>query len=193
MELGVITPQQGMEMFNTGKFPKAEDLSPAQKKFIEEREEGFYNPIVGGVPMIESPDSEVNQGPNGQAGRPEGTSGIPQENSQAQYSRKNIQSTIEELETARAEIKKVMRKELKIKRFTKNNENMLDSLCEAVVCSTSIENWTQTALSCVSNLEEIQELNVLPEILEISAKHELDNYSAAILYHSNEKKEEERA
>lgn len=193
MELGVITPQQGMEMFNTGKFPKPEDLSPAQKKFIEEREEGFYNPIVGGVPMIESPDSEVNQGPNGQAGRPEGTSGIPQENSQAQYSRKNIQSTIEELETARAEIKKVMRKELKIKRFTKNNENMLDSLCEAVVCSTNIENWTQTALSCVSNLEEIQKLNVLPEILEISAKHELDNYSAAILYHSNEKKEEERA
>ena len=193
MELGVITPQQGMEMFNTGKFPQPEDLSPAQKKFIEEREEGFYNPIVGGVPMIESPESEVNQGPSGQAGRPEGTSGIPQENSQAQYSRKNIQSTIEELETARAKIKKVMRKELKIKRFTKNNENMLDSLCEAVVCSTNIENWTQTALSCVSNLEEIQKLNVLPEILEISAKHELDNYSAAILYHSNEKKEEERA
>ena len=193
MELGVITPQQGMEMFHTGRFPKVEEISPAQKKFIEEREEGFYNPIVGGVPMIESPDSEINQGPDGQPGRPEGTSGIPQENSEAKYSRKNIQSTIEELETARASIKKVMKDELKIKRFTKKNEKMLDSLCEAVVCSTDIENWTQKAVSCVSNLEEIQSLNVLPEILEISAKHELDNYSAAILYHSNEKKEEERA
>ena len=186
MELGVITPQQGMEMFNTGKFPKAEELSPAQKKFIEEREDGYYNPIVGGVPMIESPDSDVNKGPNGQPGRPEGTSGIPQENSEAKYSRKNIEKTIKKLETARASIKKVMRDELKIKRFTKNNDKMLDSLCEAVVCSTGIEKWTQKAISCVSNLEEIQNLNVLPEILEISAKHELDNYSAAILYHSDE-------
>ncbi len=49
-----------------------------------------------------------------------------------------------------------------------------------------MENWTQKAVSCVSNLEEIQDLDVLPEILEIAAEHELDNYSAAILYHSNE-------
>lgn len=193
MELGVITPQQGMEMFNTGKFPKAEELAPAQKKFIEEREDGYYNPIVGGVPMIESADSDVNKGPNGQPGRPEGTEGVPQENSEAKYSRKNIEKTIQKLETARASIKEAMKDGLKIKRFTKKNRNMLDSLCEAVVCSTDVENWTQKAISCVSNLEEIQDLNVLPEILEISAKHELDNYSAAILYHSNEKKEEEQA
>ena len=50
MELGVITPQQGMEMFNTGKFPKPEDLSPAQKKFIEEREEGLLQPYRWGRP-----------------------------------------------------------------------------------------------------------------------------------------------
>ena len=189
MELGVITPQQGMEMFHTGKFPNVDDISPAQKKFIKEREEGYYNPIVGGVPMIEpfADDEAKNQGgPKGQPGRPEGTSGIPQENSQAKYSRKNIQETITKLETARADIKNVMKDELGIKRFSKNNNKMLDSMCEAIVCSTDIEKWTQKAVSCVSNLEEIEKLEVLPEILEISAKHELDNYSAAILYHSNE-------
>ena len=75
--------------------------------------------------------------------------------------------------------------------FSKKNEKMLDSMCEAIVCSTDIEKWTQKAISCVSNLEEIEKLEVLPEILEISAKHELDNYSAAILYHSNENTQEE--
>jgi hypothetical protein len=193
MELGVITPQQGMEMFHTGKFPEVEDISPAQKKFIEEREQGYYNPIVGGVPMIDGMTQSDNKGPKGQPGRPEGTSGIPQENSEAQYSRKNIEKTIHNLETARAEIKKEMKDKLSIKRFSKKNDKMLDSLCEAIVCSTDVENWTQKAFSCVSNLEEIQTLDVLPEILEISANHELDNYSAAILYHSNEKKEEHGA
>lgn len=187
MELGVLTPQQGMEMFDTGKFPKVEEISPAQKKFIEERGEGFYNPIVGGVPMITSPDSEVNKGPDGQPGRPEGTSGIPQENSQSSYSRKGIEKTIHELESIRAATKDLMKDKLNIKRFTKKNEKMLDGLCEAIVCSTDVENWTQKTVSCVSNLEEIADLAVLPKILEIAVKHELSNYEAAILYHSNEK------
>jgi len=187
MELGVITPQQGMEMFDTGKFPKVEEISPSQDKFIKEREKGYYNPIVGGVPMIEGADQSAQNGPDGQPGRPEGTSGIPQENSNATYSRKNIEKTVHELESVRAATKDLMKEKLRIKRFTKKSEKMLDSLCEAVVCSTSIENWAQKALSCVSNLEEIQDLNVLPEILEIAAKHELDDYEAAILYHSNEK------
>ena len=187
MELGVITPQQGMEMFHTGKFPKVDDISSSQKKFVEEREKGYYNPIVGGVPMVEGAESSEPSGPNGQAGRPEGTNGSPQVNSEANYSRKEIEKTISELEAARGSIKGLMKDKLSIKRFTKKNEGMLDSLCEAIVCSTEVENWTQKALSCVSNLEEIQDLHVLPEILEIAAKHELDNYSAAILYHSNEK------
>jgi len=136
---------------------------------------------------MEEDDNPSNQtGPKGQPGRPEGTSGIPQENSEAKYSRTNIQETISNLETIRASIKQEMKDKLNIKRFTKSKEGILDSLCEGIVCSTNMENWTQKALSCVSNLEEIQDLDVLPEILEIAAEHELDNYSAAILYHSNE-------
>lgn len=190
MELGVITPQQGMEMFHTGKFPNVEEISPAQEQFIDEREKGYYNPIVGGVPLIEGA-APVNQGPNGQAGRPEGTSGIPQEDSQASYSRKNIEKVVSELETVRAATKDLMKDKLNIKRFTKKSEKMLDSLCEAIVCSTDIENWTQKAVSCVSNLEEIENLDVKPDILDIAAKHQLGNYEAAILYHSNETNQEE--
>jgi hypothetical protein len=190
MELGVITPQQGMEMFHTGKFPEVEEIAPAQDIFIEQREKGYYNPIVGGVPMVEGAD-QSNSGPDKMAGRPEGTSGIPQENSEAKYSRKNIEKTIHELELVRAATKDLMKDKLNIKRFTKKSEKMLDSLCEAVVCSTSVENWTQKAVSCVSNLEEIEKLNVIPQILDIAAKHELGNYEAAILYHSNEATTEE--
>ncbi len=187
MELGVITPQQGMEMFHTGKFPEVSDISSSQQKFVEEREKGFYNPIVGGVPMVEGAEQgSVSGGPNGQAGRPEGTNGSPQVDSQASYSRKNIQTTIGNLESIRASVKELMKTKIGIKRFTKKNEKILDSLCEAVVCSTESSNWTQKAISCVNNLEEIQNLDVMPKILNIAAKHEVDNYAAAILYHSNE-------
>ena len=63
MELGILTPQQGMEMFHNGKFPDAENIAPAQETFIQERKGGFYNPLVGGVPMIES-DTPKTKAPN---------------------------------------------------------------------------------------------------------------------------------
>ena len=188
MELGVITPQQGMEMFHTGKFPEVEEISSSQKKFVEEREKGYYNPIDGGVPMVEGADQGSDpKGPNKAAGRPEGTSGIPQEESSASsYSRKNIEKIISELEGFRSLAKELIIKKTGAKKFSKNKKKMLDGLCEAVVCSTDVGNWTQKAISCVDNLEEIQDLGILPEILEIGAKHELSSYEAAILHHSNE-------
>jgi hypothetical protein len=182
MELGIITPQQGMEMFHTGKFPNAEDISPSQESFIEEREKGYYNPIVGGVPMIEDDGQDVNK-TNKEAGRPEGTTDIPL--SESSYSRKAIQSTVGSLEKFRENTKSAMRESMNIKRFGKKQNEILDKLCESVVCSSDLENWEQTAVSCVNNIENLESLDVLPEILEISAKHQLDNYSAAILYHSN--------
>jgi len=184
MELGVITPQQGMEMFHTGKFPNAEDIAPSQERFIEEREKGYYNPIVGGVPMIEEKEEAQDKNQtNQEAGRPEGTTDIPL--SESSYSRKAIQSTVGSLESFREKTKSLMRESMNIKRFGKKQNQMLDKLCESVVCSSELENWEQNAISCVNNIENLESLDILPEILEISAKHELDNYSAAILYHSN--------
>ena len=56
MELGLITAEEGMELFQTGKFPLAKNLEKAQEKFVNQREKGYFNPIVGGVPMI-SPEN----------------------------------------------------------------------------------------------------------------------------------------
>jgi len=84
----------------------------------------------------------------------------------------------------RGAIKEQMKEKLNMKRFGKKQNQMLDSMCEAVACSTDVKNWTQIALSCVNNLSQIEKLDVIPEILEIAAKHELDNYEASILYHS---------
>jgi len=135
MELGIITPQQGMEMFHTGKFPNAEDISPSQESFIEEREKGYYNPIVGGVPMIEDDGQDVNK-TNKEAGRPEGTTDIPL--SESSYSRKAIQSTVGSLEKFRENTKSAMRESMNIKRFGKKQNEILDKLCESVVCSRKL-------------------------------------------------------
>jgi hypothetical protein len=187
MELGVLTPQQGMDMFHTGQFPQAKEISPAQNTFNEERKEGYYNPLVGGVPLIapggDGQEQVQKNTTNKVAGRPEGTTGIPLV--KGNYSVKGIQSTVKRIEKTRASISNSLKKKLNIKKFNEQQEAMLNKLCEAVVVSNEIETWESVANSCVNNFDNIASLNTMPDVLSILAEHQLeDDYSAAILYHS---------
>ena len=99
MEIGVLTPEQGIKAMQTGVLPEAEELVASQEKYVKERKEGKWNPLLGGVPMAISPDAEKNRtlqkeigaikqsqnaksggaaNPNSSSnGRPAGSSGTP--------------------------------------------------------------------------------------------------------------------
>ena len=189
MELGILTPQQGMDMFQTGRFPEAKDIAPAQENFVREREEGYYNPLVGGVPMAAPAGGGAappkNTTPR-QAGRPEGTTGIPLND--ATYSRANIQQTVYEIEEFIVKAREKMLKKLGVKKASEAQQATLDKLCESIVCSKGKESWVETLESCVKDFNKIERLDTLKEVLDISNTHNLEAYPAAILYHSNEKK-----
>jgi len=183
MELGIITPEQGMEMFHNGKFPEPDQLDSAQQDFLKDREKGYYNPIVGGVPVY-SPDDKAS-GPRKEAGRPEGTTDIPLAN--AKYSRSNIQKTIYDIDSFVHDAKDKMISHLKVSKLSEAQEEMVSNLCESIVCSHNKEYWGETLESCVKDFNEIENLDTLKEVLDISAQHTLETYPASILYHSHEK------
>tara|TARA_R110001632_G_scaffold35298_3_gene89131 strand:+ start:977 stop:2929 length:1953 start_codon:yes stop_codon:yes gene_type:complete len=181
MELGLITAEQGMELFQTGKFPLAENLEKAQEKFVEQREKGYFNPIVGGVPMI---DSETGEEEPGKISKPtKGMSGRP-EGSKDQFSRENIQGTIYEIEALNSIAKEKMLEKLNSESLDENQEKMIGQLCESVICASKKENWTETMISCVNDFTEIEKLGTMENILNVSEAHKLEIYPSAILYHS---------
>jgi hypothetical protein len=186
MELGILTAEQGMTIIQTGRFPLAEELDEAQEKFVEQRKRGHYNPIVGGIPMIEDDDAPVEpadeQKVPGEPGRPLGTT----EASKA-VSKEAIQTTIYEIEALHSLASQEMRKKLGKKRLNKQQKEMLDKLCESVVCSSEKENWTNVMISCVNDYNNIEDLGILNEIYDVSDAHKLELYPSAILYHSNER------
>ena len=183
MELGIITPKQGMEMFENGKFPDPDQLESAQKELLKEREKGHFNPLVGGVPVLPSPDAP--SGIRKESGRPEGTTGIPLAN--ATYSRANIQKTIYSIDSFIHDSKEKMTSHLKVKELSEAQEGMLSTLCESIICSQDKESWAETLESCVKDFNKIEDLGTLREVLDISSEHSLETYPAAILYHSHEK------
>lgn len=188
MELGIITPQQGMTALEKGIYPNPEELESAQREYVEQRKDGLYNPIVGGVPMIapetdDSPAPEKNQVKN-EVGRPVGTSDIPQESSAALFSRENIQDIIYNSEDLRnfaiAEIKSKLNK----KRLKKQEKEMIDELCQSIIISTENQDWKEKIKICINDSSNIESLYPMIEIQDLASEYSLDLYSAALLYHS---------
>jgi hypothetical protein len=184
MELGILSAEQGMNLFHTGRFPLAEELEEAQEKFVEQREKGYFNPVVGGVPMIEAEEEEDKEGPeveptSGMPGRPQG--------SPDQFSRESIQGTVYEIEALNSIAKEKMLEKLGVESLNENQDAMLSRLCESVVCASEKENWQKTVISCVNDFTEIEKLGTLDGVFEISDSHKLELYPSAILYHSNER------
>ncbi len=99
IEMGVLTPEEGMEALDTGRLPTNEESIESQEQLLKLKDKGFYEPMVGGPQtqmelvekqadiQMEMQDKnlksqekvkQVDQPPQkktpGEAGRPAGTS-----------------------------------------------------------------------------------------------------------------------
>jgi len=213
LEIGILTPEQGIKSMQTGLYPNPVELSQVQEQYIEQREKGYYNPLVGGIPMIESVQSEKDreiseeqleiqrEGIQNQKdvvqqksketqnqtqkspGRPNGTNQVPLQAAET-YGKKGVQQTIYDIEDLQSYAIANFQKHKNISQLNDQHKDLIVKLCESVVCAKEKNQWKRTLLSCVKDINKIEKLDVIPEILNISAKHELTDYPSAILYHS---------
>ena len=188
MELGLITPEQGMTALEKGIYPDPEDLETAQRQYVEQRKDGLYNPIVGGVPMIspEASNDSSNKVKN-EVGRPVGSSGIPQESSSALFSRENIQNIIYSSESLQRFAVLEMKNKLGKKRLKREEKNMIDELCQSVILSTDTDKWENQIEECINDPNNIESLYPMAGVQDLASEHGLDLYSAALLYHSKKR------
>ena len=178
MELSILTPEQGIEAIQTGKLPDASALAPAQEQYISEREKGYYNPIVGGVPVVPPavPAAPTGAPTNSTSGRPLGTPN--------QASRKDIQAVIYEVDAFMKASEDFVADKFKVKKLSKQQKQNVVELCKKVVASSDREAWVPTLQKCMANLDEIEKLKPLPQVSQTADEFLLEEYSAAIFYHS---------
>ena len=208
IEMGIITPEQGMTAIKQGIYPNPSELGPAQEKLVKDRKKGHYTPLAAAQPILteedqqmkqeqhdmslEAPDQEVEPSDQAPQVKPSKEPGRPAGNktktntfaSKTFYSRQDIQSVVYDIESLSKQAEKVMKSHYNKKRLSKNQKELLGTLVESVVVSTEKSNWDNKLKDCIEDFNTIESLNTLPEILDISAQHEVVSYPAAILYHS---------
>ena len=201
IEMGILTPEQGINAIKTGIYPNPEEIEPAQKRYVEKRKEGMYNPLVGGIPMIdvdgdgkvdtvstekENPGGSPSKTKGRPVGRPKGTTGIPRQvNAEKEvFSGREIQDIIYKIESFETIASEKMMAFLKKKDLNEDQKKTVSNLCKSIVLAKDEKMWKRTLNSCIKDFNKISDLPMIKEIAKISEDHNLENYPAALLYHS---------
>jgi hypothetical protein len=182
METGIIAPEQGIEAIKTGKLPEAADLEAAQKKLYEDRKKGYYNPIVGGIPVM--PDGEEESAPAPVTRTSQPTNSGPGRPPVATASKKDIKSTVYEIDTFMRASESFATEKFGVDKLNDQQKQSVNELCKKIVASSSREDWTTNLRKCIANFEEIESLHPLQQVMDTADEFLLDEYSAAILFHS---------
>jgi len=156
-------------------LPSADELAPAQDALFEQRKKGHYNPIVGGIPVIEEFVGAPTGAPtNSTAGRP----------AVAQASRKDIQSTVYEIDTFMKSAVSFAAERFKVEKLNEQQNESVTQLCKKIVASSNREDWVFNLQKCFNDMDHIETLSPMQEILDTAEEYALEEYSAAIFYHS---------
>ncbi|MHA2052022.1 MAG: hypothetical protein ACXADH_01940 [Candidatus Kariarchaeaceae archaeon] len=173
IELGILHPEDGLKAIEKNIFPEADQLKDSQEKYVDERKQGFYNPLIGGVPMMEGAESNVPTGvPSQENGRPI-TASI--------NGMRDFYSNVENLQSFAS---KVVKKSLKKRKLTEDQQEAIDSLCKDVILSTDMQNWENQCRECLEDFSKVKNLTTKKEIKTLGEDYKIDELSAAILYHS---------
>jgi hypothetical protein len=180
IELGVLTPEEGVTAIETGRLPLPDESIESQKDFKKLQEEGLYQPLL-------------NKGQQ-QTGRPTGT-GTPQTTKaprttptvQASESKPKINADLVAKNLVKFDnlveaVETTLKEKYNRKRLTKEQKEIIQTIAETIATNEVPKDWN----SKINNyINEPVQLNVnMEKINEIAAEYGLDYKTAILLYHS---------
>ena len=188
MELGILTPEEGIDALETDKLPDNEESIESQRKLLSLKDEGLYQPVIGGKGDGAAP-----------TGRPAGT-GTPQETknvspigqgeqSNADYY--SISKITDNMIHANGLTKKVeagLRKFHSLKRLNKRQKEVAQGIVEVIISNENPSDWKKVVDEYVKKPVDKNEDRV-SEIRDIACRHQIDYYLASILFASKSEEE----
>ena len=176
IELGILTPEEGVQAIQTGRLPTSEESIESQQKLRSFKDQGLYQPIIGGG--------------GAQAGRPSGSTGIPQSTknvkpvgTSANFSVSKIKENILAAQNLEEEIKSAFRKKLNVKKLSNQQKEDAEKISEIIIANEAPADWSNKLQDYIEKPID-QNLEQVNNIQEIALEHQVTNYIASLLYHS---------
>jgi len=180
IELGILTAEEGLEAIDTGRLPDKEMSLKSQEEFKELREQGLYEPLIGGKNQAEIKKD---------AGRPEGgPAPTPEQNPAGQgeqsnavnYSLTKVTDNLTKASKLFKTVEASLRKKHKIKRLNKEQKQVAEDIACIIIANESPESWDKKVSQYVRKPIDTNH-DRIAEVREVAFEHQVDDYLASIL------------
>jgi hypothetical protein len=183
IELGILTPEEGLQAIETGRLPSKQDSLISQQEFKQLKDNGLYQPLIGGAKVGSEP------------GRPSGSSGVPQttKNISPIGTGKQSKATLFDIDKIKNnfvlasklqdKVEASLREKHSLRKLSKQQKDVAFEITKIIVSNENPELWESTAQDYIDQPKD-KNIQVISDIQEIALEHSMDSYLASILYHS---------
>ena len=183
VELGILTPEEALKAIESGKLPDPPDSVESQEKFKQYRDQGLYEPLIGGGKEKEELPKE-NGRPEG-AKAPQTTKNVKPVGTGDGYAFvldlvKNNMVLAQKLES---EVCSNLRKLHDVKRMSKKQKVVAAEISEIVMANELPQDWISKAKEYCEEPKD-KNLDRVNQIQKLAHEHQVDNYVATILFAS---------
>jgi hypothetical protein len=181
VQLGVLTPEEGLQAIETGRLPDPEESLESQRKFKGFKDEGLYAPVAaggaaGGLSTGRPPGAKAPQ--TSKAPSPSG--GNKKAPAIASYSMKGISQTFKEYEILSAKVEEFLKKKHKKKSLNQEQKSIAEQISQNIIINEEKANWDYS-IKAYCEGEKQDNPEKIAKLLDISEEHGVDIFSAAIL------------
>lgn len=200
LELGVLTPEEGITAIDTGRLPLPEESVDSQKRFIKlQDDDELYRPLLNrqpgmpGGPPIAKPAAAAPS-TSAPTGRPAGTSGIKQSkpstntkklvvsSHKPKISAELVAANLKKFDELTVSVADFLKKKFNRKNLSKEQKEIISSVAETIATNETPENWVGKISEYVTKPVEITAN--FGHVKEISEEHAVDYKTSVILFHS---------
>jgi hypothetical protein len=179
IELGVLTAEEGMQAIESGRFPTPEESLESQKRFQELKNEGLYEPLIGGPKMTQM------------TGRPTGSKKPKEEDKKTpigtkatlNFSLSKIQEHLNLSDKLNLEVEASLRQIHKRKRLSKQQKEVAREITNIVITNEDPPSWLAKAGRYAAEPTDRNHERV-KKVQDVAYEHQVDDFLAGILYAS---------
>ena len=188
IELGILTPEEGLQAIETGRLPSKQDSLTSQQEFKQLKDNGLYQPLIGGAKIGSEP------------GRPSGSSDVPQttknvspigtgrQSKAALFDIDKIKNNFVLASKLQDKVESSLREKHSLRKLSKQQKDVAFEITKIIVANENPDSWEKTSQDYLNNPRD-KNLNKVSEIQDVALEHGVDSYVASILYHSQKTKE----
>jgi hypothetical protein len=183
VQIGVLTPSEGITAINTGVLPDEEHSVESQREFLEYKNEGLYAPIASGPGAGVAP---INTGRPVGSKAPQSTKtpspagGGKKTPAIASYSIKGVSEAFREFEKLQAKVEDFLKKKHKKKTLTPEQLEVVEAMAKDIFTNEEKDKWISSIKEYSSGSAKPNE-DRISKLKEISEEHGIDLFHASVL------------